>query len=86
VLIWRDYRGDVRVGAAERFRDIWMSSEEEAKPIFVEDGITYVSVKHNNLIRALSPISITQIPLFIFTIHIPPTNICHLLAHQLYIY
>jgi AP-1 complex subunit mu len=50
VLIWRDYRGDVRVGAAERFMDILISSEEEAKPIFVEDGITYVSVKHNNLI------------------------------------
>lgn len=51
VLIWRDYRGDVRLGAAERFMDIFMASEDsEAKPIFVEDGITYVSVNHSNLI------------------------------------
>ncbi|ELR15389.1 adaptorrelated protein complex 1, mu 1 subunit isoform 10, putative [Acanthamoeba castellanii str. Neff] len=31
--------------------DIFMASEDsEAKPIFVEDGITYVSVNHSNLI------------------------------------
>jgi AP-1 complex subunit mu len=54
VLIWRDYRGDVRLGAAERFMDILMASEDaEAKPIFVEDGITYVSVNHSNLIRTV---------------------------------
>ncbi len=54
VLIWRDYRGDVRLGAAERFMDILMASEDaEAKPIFVEDGITYVSVSHSNLIRTV---------------------------------
>lgn len=51
ILIWRDYRGDVPLAAAERFIDIVnMAEESDIKPIFVDDGITYVSIKHNNLL------------------------------------
>jgi len=49
VLIWRDYRGDVPLRAAERFMHLLMDSEEEQKPIFQEDDVTYIYVKYKNL-------------------------------------
>lgn len=53
MLLWRDYRGDVRVSAADRYLELTISAETQEKPIFVEDGITYVAVKHKDLIRTM---------------------------------
>jgi len=50
VLLWRDYRGDVPLSVAERFMTIVMNKEEQdVRPIFEEDGYTYIYVKYKNL-------------------------------------
>jgi len=51
ILIWRDYRGDVSLSSAERFMSLVLKNEElETKPIFEDEGVSYVSIKHNDLI------------------------------------
>jgi AP-1 complex subunit mu len=50
VLLWRDYRGDVPLNIAERFMNIIMAKDEQdVRPIFEEDGVTYIYVKYKNL-------------------------------------
>jgi len=51
VLIQRNYRGDVPVStAAEKFASrLAEQDEDEVKPVYTEEGITYVYIKYNSL-------------------------------------
>jgi len=50
ILISRNYRGDVPVSAMERFATRLADEDEaDAKPVFTENGVTYVYVRYNNL-------------------------------------
>jgi AP-1 complex subunit mu len=51
VLISRNYRGDIPMTACEKFSYILQEREEsEMRPVFTEEGITYIYVKVNGLI------------------------------------
>ena len=50
ILISRNYRGDVTRAAAERFAlKIQETDPAELKPVFVEGGVSYVYIQHNNV-------------------------------------
>jgi AP-1 complex subunit mu len=51
VILWRNYRGEVPPGVAERFVMNVVEEPEESniKPVFVEDGVIYCWIKYNNL-------------------------------------
>eukprot|EP00164_Ancoracysta_twista_P000938 GFYU01001227.1.p1 GENE.GFYU01001227.1~~GFYU01001227.1.p1 ORF type:complete len:423 (+),score=143.91 GFYU01001227.1:309-1577(+) len=50
IIISRNYRGDIPMGCAERFANKVLDSEDiDMKPVYVEDNITYMYVKYNNL-------------------------------------
>uniref|UniRef100_A0A6B2L4Z2 MHD domain-containing protein n=1 Tax=Arcella intermedia TaxID=1963864 RepID=A0A6B2L4Z2_9EUKA len=50
IIISRDYRGDVRVSCVDRFVQRLVEEDESSlKPVFEEDGINYIYVKHNNV-------------------------------------
>jgi len=50
IIISRDYRGDVRVSCVDRFVQRLVEEEEaNVRPVFEEDGINYIYVKHNNV-------------------------------------
>jgi AP-1 complex subunit mu len=50
IIISRNYRGDVPMSVSERFSQYINDTEEaEMRPIFTEDGYTFVYIKHNNL-------------------------------------
>lgn len=51
VIISRNYRGDIPMSVSERFSlHIQEKDEMELRPVFTEDGITYVYIKCNNLL------------------------------------
>jgi len=51
IIISRNYRGDIPHSATARFHQIVQESDQaELKPVFTVDGITYVYIKHNNLL------------------------------------
>ena len=55
VLIWKDYRGEIGPSKAKRFMSLIAEQEDiESKPILQEDGVTYISTTHNDLICTLS--------------------------------
>mmetsp|Transcript_22555 Transcript_22555/g.35942 ORF Transcript_22555/g.35942 Transcript_22555/m.35942 type:complete len:425 (+) Transcript_22555:111-1385(+) len=50
ILISRNYRGDVPVSCIEKFAFRIQEEEEmDSKPVYTENGITYVYIKYNNL-------------------------------------
>ena len=50
VLISRNYRGDIPMNSSERFSErIQNLDEVDIKPVFTENGVTYASVKQNNV-------------------------------------
>jgi hypothetical protein len=50
IIISRDYRGDIPINYVERFVTKILEEEEASlKPIFEEDGVSYIYIKHNNL-------------------------------------
>eukprot|EP01104_Vermistella_antarctica_P002548 TRINITY_DN12789_c0_g1_i1.p1 TRINITY_DN12789_c0_g1~~TRINITY_DN12789_c0_g1_i1.p1 ORF type:complete len:450 (-),score=120.65 TRINITY_DN12789_c0_g1_i1:55-1332(-) len=50
ILISRNYRGDVPVNVSERFvAKIIEEDEQDRKPVFEENGVSYVYIKHHNL-------------------------------------
>eukprot|EP00614_Pseudopedinella_elastica_P016658 CAMPEP_0172648428 /NCGR_PEP_ID=MMETSP1068-20121228/241266_1 /TAXON_ID=35684 /ORGANISM="Pseudopedinella elastica, Strain CCMP716" /LENGTH=522 /DNA_ID=CAMNT_0013462749 /DNA_START=147 /DNA_END=1715 /DNA_ORIENTATION=- len=50
IIISRNYRGDVPMSVSERFSTYIQDTEEsEMRPIFTEEGYTFVYIKHNNL-------------------------------------
>lgn len=50
IIISRNYRGDVPMSVSERFSQYIQEREEsEHRPIFTEDGYTFVYLKYNNL-------------------------------------
>jgi hypothetical protein len=50
IIISRDYRGDISINYVERFVTKILEEEESSlKPIFEEDGVSYIYIKHNNL-------------------------------------
>lgn len=50
IIISRDYRGDVPKAYADRFaRMVQETDAADAKPVYTEEGVTYMFVKHNNL-------------------------------------
>ena len=50
ILISRNYRGDVPMSCAERFIARLTEQEElNVKPVFEEDGITYIYIKLNDI-------------------------------------
>jgi len=70
IIISRDYRGDVRVNCVDRFVQRLLD-EDEPKPIFEEEGINYIYVKHNNLyILAVTKrnADATMVLLFLYTL------------------
>eukprot|EP01125_Pyxidicula_operculata_P022975 TRINITY_DN9727_c0_g1_i1.p1 TRINITY_DN9727_c0_g1~~TRINITY_DN9727_c0_g1_i1.p1 ORF type:complete len:438 (+),score=98.67 TRINITY_DN9727_c0_g1_i1:18-1331(+) len=70
IIISRDYRGDTRVSCVDRFAQRIVEGDEDSlKPIFEEDGINYVYIKHNNLyILAVSRrnVDATMVVLFLY--------------------
>ncbi|KAI8868329.1 clathrin adaptor, mu subunit [Ramicandelaber brevisporus] len=51
-LIYRTYRGDVPVSAADRFMPLVAEQEEKelpALPVMTENGINYIHMRHNDL-------------------------------------
>lgn len=50
VIISRNYRGDIPMSVANKFA-LHIQDEDESTllPIYNEEGITYINVKHNNL-------------------------------------
>ena len=50
VLISRNYRGDIPMNSSEKFSErIQNLDEVDIKPVFTENGVTYASVKQNNV-------------------------------------
>jgi len=50
VLISRDYRGDIPMNIAEKFAKFVQNVDEmEIKPVFTDEDVTFLSVKHNNI-------------------------------------
>lgn len=50
IIISRNYRGDVPISVSERFSLYIQETEEvDMRPVFTEEGFTYVYIKHNNL-------------------------------------
>jgi AP-1 complex subunit mu len=50
VIISRNYRGEVPMNITERFQQQVIDAEDAVvKPVFVEDGISFVWVQYNNL-------------------------------------
>jgi AP-1 complex subunit mu len=51
VIISRNYRGDIPMAVSERFSlHIQEKDEMELRPVFTEEGITYIYIKCNNLL------------------------------------
>ena len=51
IIISRNYRGDIPVTATIRFNQLIQEKEpSELKPVFTINGITYVYIKHSNLL------------------------------------
>lgn len=51
LLISRDYRGDIPASVATKFATRVLQQEEtELRPVVNEEGISYISVKHANLL------------------------------------
>lgn len=50
ILISRNYRGDIPKSAADRFSlKIQETDGDDLKPIYTEEGVTYMYIKHNNV-------------------------------------
>ena len=51
VILWRNYRGEVPPGVAEKFgvNVVEESDEANIKPVFVQDGICYCWIKYGSL-------------------------------------
>lgn len=50
VIISRDYRSNTSLKCVDRFiARVLEEDENDLKPVFEEDGVNYVYVKHNNL-------------------------------------
>jgi AP-1 complex subunit mu len=50
VIISRDYRGEVPMNIKERFQHRVIDADDSnMKPVFVEDGVSYVWIQYNNL-------------------------------------
>lgn len=50
ILISRNYRGDIPMAASAKFTQyVQEKDDSEQRPVFTEDGYTFVYVKHNNL-------------------------------------
>jgi len=50
IIISRNYRGDVPMSVSERFSQYIQETEEmDMRPVFTEEGYTFVYIKHNNL-------------------------------------
>lgn len=57
VIISRDYRGDIPIKCLERFiTHVLETDENDLKPIFEEDGISYIYIKYNSLFGTICPI------------------------------
>lgn len=51
IIISRNYRGDVPASATVRFNQMIQEKDEnDLKPVFTIEGVTYVYIKHNNLL------------------------------------
>lgn len=50
IIISRNYRGDIPLSVSERFAvTVQEKDEVELRPVFTEDGYTFVYIKYNNL-------------------------------------
>eukprot|EP00824_Muranothrix_gubernata_P002341 TRINITY_DN12787_c0_g1_i1.p1 TRINITY_DN12787_c0_g1~~TRINITY_DN12787_c0_g1_i1.p1 ORF type:complete len:438 (-),score=96.94 TRINITY_DN12787_c0_g1_i1:62-1351(-) len=51
IIISRNYRGDVPLAVAERFVSCVLDADDDTalKPVLLDDGVTFVWVKYNNL-------------------------------------
>lgn len=50
ILISRNYRGDVPISSIEKFAlRIQEEDENDQKPVYTENGITYIYIRYNNL-------------------------------------
>ena len=72
VLISRNYRGDIPMNSSEKFSQRIQNLDEcDIKPVFTENGVTYASVKQNNVyILALTKrnVNITLTLLYLYRI------------------
>lgn len=51
VIISRNYRGDIPMSVSDKFSMIIQEKEEsELRPVFTEEGVTYIYIKCNNLL------------------------------------
>ena len=49
ILISRNYRGDIPIGVTEGFSKRIQQAEDDMKPVYTEDGVTFVYIQYNNL-------------------------------------
>jgi AP-1 complex subunit mu len=51
IIVSRNYRGDVPMSVSERFSTYIQEKDEmDQRPVFTEEGYTYVYMRHNNLL------------------------------------
>jgi len=74
-IICRNYRGDVPMTAAERFvAHVLESDESDLRPVIVDDGFTFVYIKHNNLyLMAVTKRNANVTSMFTFLYHLVAT-------------
>eukprot|EP01036_Dinobryon_divergens_P033678 gene33678-43527_t len=70
VIIARNYRGDIPMAASEKFSLIIQEKDEmELRPVFTDDGITYVYIKCNNLLLLAVTKKNSNIALILFFLY-----------------
>lgn len=70
VIIARNYRGDIPMNVSERFSlHIQEKDEMELRPVFTEDGITFVYIKCNNIILMAVTKKNSNITLILFFLY-----------------
>jgi AP-1 complex subunit mu len=52
IIIHRDYRGDVKLASVDRFvSHILEEDEVNIKPVFEDDGVSFIYIKHEDIYR-----------------------------------
>jgi hypothetical protein len=61
IIIHRDYRGDVKLSSVDRFvSHILEEDEVNVKPVFEDDGVSFIYIKHEDIYCMLSFYSYTK--------------------------
>ena len=70
VIISRNYRGDIPMTVAEKFSQYIQEKDEmELRPVFTDEGITYVYIKCNNLLLLATTKRNSNVTLILFFLY-----------------